>query len=153
MKFEVIMNSQSETGYDIPDDTFYGVLPGLLNGWQYEARNVSDKRFPVGKLLYFDVSYQWGMPETQEEFQTFYATELGWELTGRVVFRGYAHEDYDSDEHEWYVVDATEDEIQEAREQLENEQEDASSDDEYEEYDYDLESGFDPYSGCYTWDC
>ena len=151
MKFEIIKNSQSETGYEIPDDTFYGILPGMVMGWQYEARNVCDKRFPVGKLLYFDVSYRNGMPEGEEEFMTFYANDLGWELTGRVVFRGYAREYYDSEEREWFVKDATEEEIREAREQLENEQEDEEEC--YEDYDYDLESGFDPYMGCYSYDC
>jgi len=149
MKFEIIKNSQSETGYEIPDDTFYGILPGMVMGYQYEARNVCDRRFPVGKLLYFDVSYRNGMPEDEEEFMTFYANDLGWELTGRVVFRGYAWAYYDLEERDWFVKDATEEEIRDAREQLENEQEE----EDYEDCDYDLETGFDPYMGCYSDDC
>lgn len=139
MKFEIIKNSQSETGYDIPDDTFYGCLPGLVNGWQYEARNVSDKRFPVGKILYFSVSYQWGMPEDEEEFQSYHASNYGWELTGRVVFRGYAHEEYDLEERDYYVTDATDEEIAEARKQLENEQEAVSDEADDKLFDYDVD--------------
>ena len=113
MKFEIITNSQSQTGYDIPDDIFHGDI-GFAYGWQYEARNVSDKRFPVGKLLYFSVSFSMGMPECEEEFMTFYAHDLGWELTGRVVFRGYYHEHYDLDEHDYYYTDVTPEELAKA---------------------------------------
>ena len=84
-------------------------------GIQFEARNVSDKRFPVGKLLYFDVSYLEGTPEDDAEFRNFYARELGWELTGRVVFRGYATQHWWAEERDWYVVDATPEQIANAR--------------------------------------
>lgn len=30
---------------------------------------------------------------------------------------------------------------------------DAAIDEDWAEYDDDLEMGFDPYEGCYTWDC
>ena len=123
MKFEIITNSQSETGYNIPDDVFYGELPGMCMGWQFEARNVCDKRFPVGKVLYFDVIYEEAMPgETAEENYMFeYAEDLGWELTGRVVFRGYGRLYWYAEERDWCVAEVTPEEIQRARELVEEE--------------------------------
>ena len=114
--FEIIPFSQSEQDYFVEDEPFYGQLAGLAMGFQYEARNVSDKRFPVGKLLYFDVCYMEGMPETEEEFRNWQARDLGWELTGRVVFRGYGRLYWWAEERDWCVEEVTPEEIQRARE-------------------------------------
>lgn len=118
VKYEIIKNSESQTGHNIPDDIFYGDI-GLTMGWEFEARNVSDKRFPVGKILYFSVTFINGMPEIEDEFMNFYAHDLGWELTGRVVFRGYYHEHYDIEDRDYYYTDATPEDIQMARERCE----------------------------------
>ena len=117
--FEIIPFSKSEQDYTVEDMPFYGQLVGLVMGFQFEARNVCDKRFPVGKLLYFSVHYSDSMPEAESEFMNFYAHDLGWELTGRVVFRGYATQHWCTEERDWYVIDATAEEIQMAREATE----------------------------------
>lgn len=113
--FEIIPFSQSEQDYHVDDEPFYGDI-GLAMGWQYEARNVRDKRFPVGKLLYFDVNYMEAMPEAEADFMNFYAEDLGWELTGRVVFRGYGRLYWYAPERDWCVAEVTPEEIQRARE-------------------------------------
>lgn len=113
--FEIIPFSQcEETEYHVDDEPYYGDI-GLVNGWMYEARNVSDKRFPVGKILYFSVTFEYGMPDARADFWNFYARNLGWELTGRVVFRGYYEDHYDFEERDYYYTDAPKELIERAR--------------------------------------
>lgn len=104
--FEIILNSQSHTGYDIPDVEFKGFFTGLVGGWQWEY---VDKD---GNYEYSSVSYFYGTPEAYADKWNdvdgtpwIHSTPKykGYEPTGRVVFRGYAEEYYDSDEHEWFV--------------------------------------------------
>lgn len=108
MKYEIIKNSESHTGYNIPDEEWIGEIKGLVNGWQYEYQNAK------GEYNYSSVSYVDMMPE---EYANLWQTEdglglewihdtaraLGWEPTGRVVFRGYAVELYDPEERDYYV--------------------------------------------------
>ena len=118
MMFEVIPFSQSEQDYVVSDEEYYGKLEGLVMGIQFEARNVRDRRFPVGKLLYFDVSYIDGVPEDEADFMNSYAEDLGWELTGRVVFRGYGTQHWWAEERDWYILDATPEQIAESRQYM-----------------------------------
>ena len=39
MKFEIVKNSDSFTGYDIPDCEYHGQISGLCCGWQFEFKN------------------------------------------------------------------------------------------------------------------
>lgn len=106
MKYEIIKNSESFSGYDIPDDEWVGEIHGLVNGWSFEVKNAK------GEYDYLSVSWEHGLPE---DYANMFVTENGeswlfeiprwngWEPTGRVVFRGYAKEYYDADEHEWFV--------------------------------------------------
>lgn len=99
MKFEIITNSQSHTGYDIEDKTFRGIIDGLVCGWQFEFRKGSE-------YGYKDVTWSEMLPDEMLEHAPWYfesCTANGWEPTGRVVFRGYAREWYDAYEHEWFV--------------------------------------------------
>lgn len=108
MQYTIIKNSESHTGYDIPDKEYKGQIPGLCGGFQYEY--INDK----GEYEYSSVSYYY---ETPEEYAGKWHTEdggewvhdtpryKGWEPTGRVVFRGYARDYYDPDEREWFVED------------------------------------------------
>ena len=120
--FEIIPFSKCyETSYHVDDEPFYGELPGLCMGWQFEARNVSDKRFPVGKILYFDVIHEEAMPEETAEinYMSEYAEDLGWELTGRVVFRGYGRLYWYAEERDWCVAEVTPEQIQKLRKLVE----------------------------------
>ena len=110
-KIEIIQNSQTVRPFDIPDDEFLGVLPGMVCGWSFEMVNRSDERYEAGRVDYFSVHYFAGMPEDEEEFYAEWARDLGWELTGRVVFRGYGFEYYDCEDRDWYVKDATAEDV------------------------------------------
>ena len=81
------------------------MIPGIVNGWMFEFR---DKK---GNINYNSTSYHWGTPEDYCDSWLQYGEDAlfemerwnGYEPTGRVVFRGYATEHYDVDEHDWYV--------------------------------------------------
>lgn len=99
-EFEIIRNSESETGYDIPDDVYIGVIPGLHNGWQFEfTKN--------GKIVYGSCHFYHGTPEECAYcYGKDHAFEMerlnGCEPTGRVIFRGYYLEKYDIYERDYY---------------------------------------------------
>ena len=110
MKFEIIKNSESSTGYDIPDDTFHGQIPGLAMGWQFEVRNVRNKNYDIGHVDYYSVTFSHLMPEDFVEKDGYeeYVANNGWELTGRVIFRGYYEEEWDFENYEWYYDEVSE---------------------------------------------
>ena len=105
-KFEIIKNSESHTGYDIPDNEFKGMKEGLCCGWQYEFKDAE------GKYHYSSVSWEEVTPEEYANKWQGYdgrswlydLLPSDFEMTGRVVFRGYARSYYDPDERDWYVV-------------------------------------------------
>lgn len=106
MRFEIIKNSESNSGYDIADNVFDGMKPGLLCGWQFEFRK------PDGGYYYNSVAFEWEMPEEYiNRWHNDYTGRSwiydllpdGYELTGRVIFRGYAIEKYDCEMREEYV--------------------------------------------------
>ena len=99
MKFEIIKNSESKSGFDVPDKEYKGQVDGLVHGWSFEF--VNDK----GEISYNSVYYSHGTPERNAEERYNFETERmnGWEPTGRVVFRGYATEHYDPEERDYYV--------------------------------------------------
>ena len=85
------------------------------------AENHEDKGFRQGLLRGYNVEIKkkdgttdWMSgcyieEETPEEyflgeFYSFYLDDLGFELTGRICFRGYAREQYDPDERETFVI-------------------------------------------------
>ena len=97
MKYTIIKNSESTTGYDIPDEVFTGLRDGLLNGWSFEVAKED------GSTGWATVVYDYGMPEDAAERNSDFWWEFGLRPTGTVVFRGYYEEFYDSEEREWYV--------------------------------------------------
>ena len=108
MTFEIIKNSESYTGFDIKDDIFIGYIQGLACGWQFEYVNEQ------GEYAYGGGSYEECTPEeyayrfTCDDGSPWIAEvprRKGYELTGRVVFRGYGRLYYDADEREWFVED------------------------------------------------
>lgn len=108
MKYTIIKNSESHTGYDIPDKEYKGMISGLCCGWQWEY--VNDK----GEIDYSSVSFTHMTPEEYAgQFKAYDGGDWihetpsfnGWKPTGRVVFRGYARDYYDPDEREWFVED------------------------------------------------
>lgn len=103
MKFEIIKNSQSETGYKIEDNTYYGIVPGLDCGWQFEIIDNND-----GKLHYMSVMWDAATPEDVYksrpwafEFMTFSGRD--YKLTGRVIFRGYGEPYWYAEERDWCI--------------------------------------------------
>ena len=94
MTYEIIKNSESFSGFNVKDDIYLGVIPGLCCGWMFEFKNAE------GKINYNSVSWYEGTPEEycqtwlkHGEEALFYMERLcGWEPTGRVVFRGYGEE-------------------------------------------------------------
>ena len=112
-RFEIIKNSESNTGYDIPDKEYKGMKDGLCYGWQYEVKDAE------GQYHYTSVSWEEMSPE---DYAYMHVTDdgrswlidscpAGYEFTGRVVFRGYAKSYYDPDERDWYVVEVDEKEV------------------------------------------
>ena len=112
-RFEIIKNSESHTGYQIPDKEFKGMKDGLCCGWQYEIKDAE------GNYHYTSVSWE---EVTPEEYANKWQTDdgrswlldmypAGCDFTGRVIFRGYAESYYDSDERDWYVVEVDEKEV------------------------------------------
>ena len=97
-KFEIIKNSESNTGYDIPDNEFMGQTCNL-NGWQFEYI------MPDGSINYSDVKFTNAMPEEYAEDDSTY---MHWVMevnsirfSGRVIFRGYYREFYDMFDGKW----------------------------------------------------
>ena len=97
MKFTILKNSESSTGYDIPDEVFEGLRDGLLCGWSLEV--IKDD----GQTGWADVRYVYGMPEDAAKDAQWYWDFLGLRPTGKAVFRGYYDEYYDPEERDWYV--------------------------------------------------
>ena len=100
MKFEIIKNSESNTGYDIPDCEYMGQTCNM-NGWQFEMVKAD------GTICYSEVKFTYATPEafTSDGFEAEY---LNWIMrcndltfTGRVIFRGYYEEYEDMFEGKW----------------------------------------------------
>lgn len=105
MKFEIIKNSESHTGYQIEDQEFKGLIPGLCCGWQYEFIDAT------GQYHYSSVSWE---EESAEDYADRWQGYDGrswlydllpsdYQMTGRVIFRGYAESYYDSEVRDWCV--------------------------------------------------
>lgn len=107
MEFQIIKNSESNTGYNIPDKTYFGVIPGYYCGWQFEFKHAD------GRIDYSSVDFYPGTPEDYCNSWLEYGPDAlftierthGWEPTGRVIFRGYYDHGYDWEEREDYFTD------------------------------------------------
>ena len=101
MKFEIITNSQSKTGYDIPDSIYRGRVPGFAMGFQVEAEK-------DGEIGYTSVDFVWKTPdeiaEDEDALMLFTLMNPEWKPTGRVVFRGYYEEEWDDGEFGYIAV-------------------------------------------------
>ena len=96
MKYTIIKNSEGPR-YDIADDIFTGLKPGMACGWQFELTR--DGKTGWGSVM-FDFFTADECAARNEEFWGF----MGCVPTGRVVFRGYYSEEYDIEERDWYYV-------------------------------------------------
>ena len=94
MKYTIIKNSESNTGYDIPDCEFHGLDNRYVCGWQFEL--VRD-----GKAGWSDVKFFCGMPEECAAEQARYWDMIGCEPTGTVIFRGYFVEEFDYEDRDF----------------------------------------------------
>ena len=105
--YTIIKNSESQTGYDIPDKEYKGVIDGLCCGWQFEFKNAE------GKLNYNSVTWYAGTPEQYCDTWLRYGEDAlfeterwnGYLPTGRVIFRGYGEELWDACERDYYIKD------------------------------------------------
>jgi len=131
-KFEVLSVSESLLSYknEVSNEEYFGVLPGLLHGWQFEfSKN--------GETNYSSVTWYFGSPEEFAAHEWAFEMERwnGWEPTGRVVFRGYGREYWWSEEREMCVEAAPVSWIQEAiAEKMQGGLSVSSEPYEYEEY-------------------
>lgn len=139
------------------DYTDLGERDGLVRGHNVEVRKGD-------KVDWLSCSWIYGDPNDHfnDEFHTWCREEDGLEYTGRICFRGYGIEMWDSEERDYYIVmaDSEEGKVLLERRALhtsleaEDSEEDFDEEDEYDEpYDIDDDMGFDPYMGCYTYDC
>lgn len=109
MKFEIIKNSEGCKKWNIPDNEYKGQIPGLSCGWEFEVK-MSD-----GTLDSLSVIYEEATPEETVELNYLdrSAEFHGYSLTGRVVFRGYGRNYYDTDYRDWCVITLTDEEVDE----------------------------------------
>ena len=99
MKFEIIKNSESKTGYDIADNEYMGQTCNL-NGWSFELAKAD------GTICYSEVKYTSMTPEDylNSRESEYLRMCLHWNdltMTGRVVFRGYYEEYEDLFDGKW----------------------------------------------------
>lgn len=97
MTFEIIKNSESNTGYEVADKRYIGVIPGVLCAWQFEV-------VKNGKIGYFSNRYSHGTPEECYEEESYYGDmfdAFDCVPTGRVVFGGYYEGYWDCLEGHW----------------------------------------------------
>ena len=108
--------------------TDLGARTGLVRGYNVEV--IKD-----GKTDWLSCSWFEGEPDDyfNDEFHKWQCEEMGWEYTGRICFRGYGIEKWDSEERDYYIEDV----------EVSCEPEEPN----------DLELGFNPYMGCYDYDC
>lgn len=137
-----------------------GERDGFVRGYNVEVVT------PDGRTDWLSCSWIYGDPNDHfnDDFHTWCRAEDGLEYTGRICFRGYGIEMWDFEERDYYIIMEDSEEGQallkkreEARASYEEDDEEwdeDESDDEYEELDdIDSDMGFDPYAGCYTYDC
>ena len=99
MKFEIIKNSESKTGYGIEDREYMGQTCNL-NGWSFEMAKAD------GTVVYSEVKFTYMTPEAYvASIESDYLhTCMRWNnltFTGRVIFRGYYEEYWDTFEGKW----------------------------------------------------
>lgn len=133
------------------DYTDLGERQGLVRGYNVEVRKGD-------KVDWLSCSWIYGDPNDyfNDDFHTWCREEDGLEYTGRICFRGYGIEMWDSEERDYYIVmeDSEEGKALLERRVFHTSLEAEDSEEEYEEpYDIDDDMGFDPYMGCYTYDC
>lgn len=86
-----------ETAEDYVDE---GLVVGLVRGYNIEVET-SDSI-----VDWLSANWIHEDPEVffNSDFYLWYCEEHGWTPTGRICFRGYGEEEYDLDEHEFYVT-------------------------------------------------
>ena len=83
-----------------------GEKMGLLRGYNVEVRK-------DGQVDWLSAEWIYGDPNVvfNDEFHTWRTAEHGFEYTGRICFRGYGIEEYDSEERDFYIVEIEDEEI------------------------------------------
>lgn len=89
-----------ETAKDHED---LGWRAGLVRGYNLEI--IKD-----GKRDWLSAEWIHGEPneEFNDGYHTWRTTEHGFEYTGRICFRGYGYEEYDSEKRDFYIIDCDE---------------------------------------------
>ena len=77
-----------------------GYQSGLVRGYNVEVTTRD------GKLDWFSCEYIYGEPceELFDDFHMSWYEDCRCRPTGRISFRGYGREDYDSDERETFII-------------------------------------------------
>lgn len=81
------------------DHTDLGYIAGYVRGYNVEVAT-SD-----GENQWLTCSWIDNTPEQEfdDEFHRWYYAEHNWKPTGRICFRGYGVEEYDSDERDTFI--------------------------------------------------
>lgn len=136
-----------ETSKDYED---LGKREGLLRGYNVEVTNGT-------KTDWLSCAWVDGTVEEHfnDEFHQWCREEDGLEYTGRICFRGYGFEEYDFEERDYIIIMEDSEEGQRLAKRItETSSEEDLEDCEYEEPEnIDNELGFNPYMGCYDYDC
>ena len=76
-----------------------GFMPGFVRGYNVEVTK-------NGVTDWMSCEYIHGEPEEElfDEFHQFWYTNCDVTPTGRICFRGYAHEEYDLEERDFFVI-------------------------------------------------
>ena len=78
----------------------YGHKSGLVRGWNVEVKKHTGEVFWMSAVYIHE-----GIEEyVNSEFTQFYYNDLGVVPTGRICFRGYGIEEYDSVERETFIT-------------------------------------------------
>ena len=83
---------------------YKGVKKGLCTGWCIELNTLE------GETFWHACTFAYSTPEWlfNHDFWPCYFEDNGWTPTGRISFRGYYIEGYDSDEYDCYYVECDE---------------------------------------------
>ena len=96
MKFNEYVNA-SEIWSNAKDEQDQGLIKGLVRGYNVEVRTRTNE------LLWLSCEYISNEPEQEfnNDFHKYYYTEYGYELTGRICFRGYGISRYNREVGEY----------------------------------------------------
>ena len=109
-RLEYVAISDTATGWTDNGAKDYGEIPGYVRGYNIEFMHRETGEINYNGAVWVNGTiegyYQEQMDEWGDVGYTPFETERfgGWEPTGRAVMRGYAKEEYDFEERDYYVI-------------------------------------------------